>query len=145
MENSIGKIVGIGGIFFKCDEPSLTKKWYENNFRIKTDDWGAPFVQKKVSRNEEFSFLQWSPMPKETTYFFSEDQQFMVNYRVENIEALVNELKDKGCEILDEIVSYDYGKFIHVRDVDGRAIELWEPIDKVFVEMYKGIEKVNFE
>ncbi|HOY13329.1 MAG TPA: VOC family protein [Saprospiraceae bacterium] len=145
MDNIAGKIIGIGGIFFKTSDTENTKKWYNEHLGVKVDDWGAPFVQKKVSNPDEFSFLQWSPMPSHTQYFFNDDQQFMINYRVENIEALINQLIGAGCEILDELQSFDYGKFIHIRDIDGRAIELWEPIDAVFVEMYNGIDKVNFE
>ncbi|MFZ1789540.1 MAG: VOC family protein [Saprospiraceae bacterium] len=145
MDSATGKIIGIGGIFFKTQDPTTTKNWYNKNMGISIDDWGAPFVQKKVSSPSDFSFLQWSPMPSNTNYFFGDDQQFMINYRVINIEELVNKLKDAGCEILDEMQSFEYGKFIHIRDVDGNAIELWEPIDSVFVEMYDRMDKVNFE
>ena len=141
----MGRIIGIGGIFFKCKDEKKTKLWYQEAFGIKTDDWGAPFAQLKVNAPTELSFLQWSPMPADTSYFFNDDQQFMINYRVENIEEIVKEFQEKGFEILDQIESYDYGKFVHLRDLDGRAIELWEPIDKVFTEMYDDLNKINHE
>ena len=90
-----GKIVGIGGIFFRCEAESKTKEWYAEVCGIKTDQWGASFVQKKVSQDAH-SFTQWSPFPKDTSYFFGEDQQFMINYRVQNLDALVQKLKDNG-------------------------------------------------
>ncbi len=59
----------------------------------------------------------------------------MINYRVQNIEGLVEKLKGNGVTILDEIETYDYGKFVHIMDAEGNKIELWEPVDKVFTEM----------
>ena len=61
----------------------------------------------------------------------------MVNYRVHNIEEMVSKLKEDGVTICDEIASYDYGKFVHILDHEGRKIELWEPVDKVFDKFYK--------
>lgn len=139
-----GKIVGIGGIFFRCSDEAATKKWYTEVCGMKTDQWGASFVQKKVE-SEGYSSTQWSPFPQNTSYFFSEDQQFMVNYRVQNLEALVNKLKAAGSEILDEIATYDYGKFVHIRDIDGRAVELWEPIDDKLLDVEQSKNTLNFE
>ena len=139
-----GRIVGIGGIFFRSNDPDNTKQWYNDHFNMKTDQWGAPFVSKQFTNPEKPSFLQWSPFPKDTDYFGNSSQQFMINYRVENIEELVNELKKKGITICDEIAEYDYGKFVHIEDNEGIRVELWEPIDKVFSDMY-DLEKVNKE
>ncbi|MCB0645584.1 MAG: VOC family protein [Saprospiraceae bacterium] len=139
-----GKIVGIGGIFFKCKDAAATKKWYGDHCGIKSDQWGASFVQRKVSE-DSLSFLQWSPFPHDTSYFFSEEQEFMVNYRVQHLETLVANLKSSGCEILDEIATYDYGKFVHIRDVDGRAVELWEPGEENLAEIEAVKKTANFE
>ena len=62
----------------------------------------------------------------------------MINYRVENIEELVKELRKNGVKILDGIESYEYGKFAHILDPENNKIELWEPIDNVFTKLYKG-------
>jgi len=59
----------------------------------------------------------------------------MVNYRVQHIEALVEQLKKDGVQVVDEIVTYDYGKFVHIMDPEGNKIELWEPVDEVFTQM----------
>jgi predicted enzyme related to lactoylglutathione lyase len=59
----------------------------------------------------------------------------MINYRVQNIEELVKKLKANGVTILDEIESFDYGKFVHIMDAEGNKIELWEPVDRIFTEM----------
>jgi predicted enzyme related to lactoylglutathione lyase len=62
----------------------------------------------------------------------------MINYRVENLEELVMELKENGVSVLDEIETYEYGKFVHIMDPEGNKIELWEPVDNVFTKMYNG-------
>ena len=72
----------------------------------------------------------WSTFPADTKYFEPSGKDFMINYRVENLEALVEQLKDIGVQILDEVASYDYGKFIHILDPEGNKIELWEPADE---------------
>lgn len=59
----------------------------------------------------------------------------MINYRVQNIEGLIEKLKENGVKILDNIETFEYGKFVHIMDTDGNKIELWEPVDKVFTEM----------
>jgi len=60
----------------------------------------------------------------------------MINYRVENLEELVKELKENGVTVLDEIETYEYGKFVHIMDPEGNKIELWEPVDTVFTKLY---------
>jgi len=77
-------------------------------------------------------------MKNDTTYFEPSKREFMVNYRVENIEELVADLKSNWVTILDEITSYEYGKFVHIMDPDGNNIELWEPIDSSFTQLNEG-------
>jgi len=72
----------------------------------------------------------WSPFKQDTKYFEPSTKDFMINYRVENIEALVEELKSAGVTIVDEIKAYEYGKFVHIMDPEGNNIELWEPADE---------------
>jgi predicted enzyme related to lactoylglutathione lyase len=139
-----GKIVGIGGIFFKCDDPKETKNWYAENLDVKTDQWGASFVTKQYT-SDKSSYLQWSPFPKDSKYFGDSDQAYMINYRVKNIESLVADLKQKGVVICDKIESFDYGKFVHIKDNNGVRMELWEPVDKVFDEMNQDKSNLNIE
>lgn len=137
-----GKITGIGGIFFKCKDPQNTKDWYGKNLGLKTDKWGAPFEFAPKGRPNVRGFLQWSPFPADTTYFEPSDQEFMINYRVEHLEDYVEELRANGVTICDKIATFDYGKFVHILDGDGRKIELWEPVDGAFDSMY-GEEDTN--
>ncbi len=142
--SSKGRIVGIGGIFFKCKSPQATKEWYAKYFGLKTDQWGAPFVSKKFSKPKEALFLQWSPFSEDSDYFGSKGQSYMINYRVEHIESLINKFKGEGLKVCKEIEEFEYGKFAHVEDLNGTRIELWEPKDEVFENMYEA-DKLNFE
>ncbi|MDF1694204.1 MAG: VOC family protein [Saprospiraceae bacterium] len=131
---SKGRITGIGGIFFKCPDPTKTKEWYKQNLGLKTDQWGASFEFRLADRPGVRAYAQWSTFPANTKYFDPSSNEFMVNYRVENLVAYVKELKEKGVTICDEIETFDYGKFVHILDGDGRKIELWEPVHGAFDE-----------
>ena len=129
------KVTGIGGIFFKSTNPDETKDWYGKNLGLAIDDWGSPFEFRNANRPDEINYARWSPFDSKTDYFQPSEKEFMINYRVQNIEGLVRNLKANGVEVLDEIESYDYGKFVHIMDPDGNKIELWEPIDSIFTQM----------
>jgi predicted enzyme related to lactoylglutathione lyase len=132
------KATGIGGIFFKCQDPEKQKEWYKNHLGLVTNEYGSLFEFRQSDEPEKKGYLQWSPFPAATTYFKPSEKEFMINYRVENLEELVRELKDKGVPILDEIETYEYGKFVHILDPENNKIELWEPVDSIFTNMYDG-------
>lgn len=134
-DDSIPKVTGIGGIFFFSDNPEEAKKWYSENLGLITNQWGSSFEFRNTDRPEEINYLQWSPFKKGSDYFHPSKKEFMINYRVQNIEGLVKKLKSNGVNILDSIASYDYGKFVHIMDNDGNKIELWEPVDSVLTSM----------
>ena len=135
MNDSTPKVTGIGGVFFKSENPEEIKKWYGDNLGLAINDWGSAFEFRNANRPDEINYLSWSPFSHSTDYFHPSKKEFMVNYRVQNIEGLVNKLRDSGVTIVDEIAEYEYGKFVHIMDPDGNKIELWEPVDKVFTEM----------
>lgn len=132
------KVTGIGGIFFKSEDPQKMKEWYSKNLGLVTDQYGSPFEFRNADRPEEINYLQWSPFDKNTNYFQPSEKQFMINYRVDNLVALVEELKKADVTICDEIEEFEYGKFIHIMDPEGNKIELWEPVDQVFTDMLGG-------
>jgi len=122
------KVTGIGGIFFFLENPQETKKWYVENLGLEINDWGSSsFESRDLSRPDEILSFQWCPFKKGDKYFSPSTKEFMINYRVQNIEGLVNKLKEKGVTVLDDIVTYDFGKFVHIMDTEGNKIELWEP------------------
>jgi predicted enzyme related to lactoylglutathione lyase len=134
-DNNTPKVTGIGGIFYRSKDPKGAREWYSKHLGLAVSEYGSSFEFRNANRPEEINYLQWSPFDEETNYFEPSEKQFMINYRVQNIEALVANLKEQGVTIVDEIVSYDYGKFVHIMDHEGNKIELWEPVDRVFTEM----------
>jgi predicted enzyme related to lactoylglutathione lyase len=133
--NTTPKVTGIGGIFFFSDNPEEIKEWYAKNLGLATNDWGSSFEFRNAKRPDEINYLQWSPFSKGSDYFAPSKKEFMINYRVQNIEGLVKKLKANGVTIVDDIETFEYGKFVHIMDSEGNKIELWEPIDSVFTEM----------
>jgi predicted enzyme related to lactoylglutathione lyase len=123
------KVTGIGGIFFKCKDPNKMREWYNTNLGLKTNEYGAVFEWYQGCDNSKKGFTTWSPFEKETTYFEPSENNFMINYRVENLEELVEELRKSGVTIVDTIERFEYGKFVHILDIEGNKIELWEPND----------------
>jgi len=126
--NTTPKVTGIGGIFFNSDNLEETNEWYTKNLGIEINDWGSSsFESRNINRPDEINSLQWKPFKKGDEYFAPSKKDFMINYTVQNIEALVSKLKENGVTILDTIETYDFGKFIHIMDAEGNKIELWEP------------------
>lgn len=123
----IPKVIGIGGVFFFSDNPQEANEWYTKNLGFETTEWGSTFTSRNADNPDEITQLQWSLFKKGSDYFAPSTKEFMINYRVQNIEGLVAKLKGNGVTILDDIVSYDYGKFVHILDAEGNKIELWEP------------------
>ena len=130
-----GRVTGIGGIFFKCSDTKKIKEWYQVNLGINTNQYGSVFEWYQGADSTKKGFSQWSPFNEKTKYFLPSTKDFMLNYRVENLENLVIDLKKKGVTVLDTIEVFDYGKFVHLLDPEGNKIELWEPNDKVYEEM----------
>ena len=135
------KVTGIGGIFFKCKDPRKMKDWYSSNLGLKTDEWGTNFEWRQADDPVKKGFTQWSPFPETTKYIEPSTKDFMINYRVENIESLVEELKKEGVTVLDDIESFEYGKFVHILDIEGNKIELWEPDDIEYDKIVVGRTK----
>jgi predicted enzyme related to lactoylglutathione lyase len=127
-ETNSPKVTGIGGIFFYSENTAQTKAWYEKNLGVQINAWGAAsFDSRDLSNPDQINTLQWCAFKKSDGHFAPSNKEFMINYRVQHLEALVSQLKANGVTILDDIATYDYGKFIHIMDDDGNKIELWEP------------------
>ena len=105
------------------------KEWYKTHLGLDTNDYGATFEWREDADPTKKGSTTWSPFPEATKYFEPSTRDFMINYRVENLEALVDELKKEGVTVVDTIEAYDYGKFVHILDMEGNKIQLWEPVD----------------
>lgn len=139
-ENNL-KVTGIGGIFFKCENPEEIKEWYKTHLGLNTDQYGTSFEWRQGTDPTKYGFTQWSPFNADTKYFEPSEKQFMINYRVENIEELVEELKKNGVTVVDSIEDTDYGKFVHILDMENNKIELWEPNDIEYDKIAEGRTK----
>ncbi|MFM8962829.1 MAG: VOC family protein, partial [Sphingomonadales bacterium] len=104
------KVTGIGGIFFKCKDPKALRQWYETNLGLNTNQYGAVFEFYRGGDSTQKGFLQWSPFKETTTYFGPSGKEFMINYRVGDLEFLLTEFKKNGVEIIDSIEVFEYGK-----------------------------------
>ncbi len=123
------KVTGIGGVFFKCKNPEKMTAWYQKHLGLDTNPYGATFNWYEDEDGKKKAQTQWTPFPETTKYFEPSDNNFMINYRVENLEALVEEFRKDGVTIVDDIETFAYGKFIHILDAEGNKIQLWEPMD----------------
>ena len=135
------KVTGIGGIFFKCKDPNQMKDWYKTNLGLDTDQYGTNFEWRQGEDSSKKGFTQWSPFSESTKYFEPSTKEFMINYRVENLELLVEELVKNGVTIADKIESFEYEKFVHILDIEGNKIELWEPNDIEYDKIVGGRTK----
>ena len=124
------KVTGIGGVFFKSKDPKAINEWYKTHLGLNTTPYGASFEWRQLDDPEKKGLTQWNVNTEAAKIYEPSAKDFMINYRVENLEALVEELKKENVTILDKIESYDYGKFVHILDIEGNKIELWEPTEK---------------
>jgi len=104
---------------------------------LEVNQYGSVFEWYQGADSTKKGFLQWSPFKETTKYFEPSTKDWMINYRVENMEALVAELKANNVTVTDTIAVYDYGKFVHILDLEGNKIELWEPNDVAYENMGK--------
>ncbi|PIB36288.1 glyoxalase [Reichenbachiella sp. 5M10] len=130
------RVSGIGGVFFKSKDPQKLREWYRDRLGLVTNEYGALFETRNAIDPSKENYLQWSPMDEKTDYYAPSDQDFMINYRVENLTGLLEVLIKEGVEQVGEMEEYEYGKFAWVMDPEGRKIELWEPVDEVFTKEY---------
>lgn len=127
--NKMKKVTGVGGIFFKCKDPKKMTEWYAKHLGLNANPYGATFEWFEGVDSTQKAQTQWTPFAENTKYFEPSTKEFMINYRVENLTALVEELKKEGVTIVDKMETFDYGKFIHILDGEGNKVQLWEPID----------------
>jgi D-3-phosphoglycerate dehydrogenase / 2-oxoglutarate reductase len=130
-EKESRRVTGIGGIFFKSKDPKALAAWYGKHLGLKTDAYGSSFWWKDAEGND--CMTQWSPFKDDTTYFQPSDKAFMQNFRVENLDTLLEQLKAEGVTIIGEPERFDYGNFGWILDPEGNKIELWEPKDSAFL------------
>lgn len=110
----------------------MIREWYKLHLGLNTDKYGTSFEWFQGADSTKKGFTQWSPFSEKTKYFAPSEKDFMINYRVENLPALIEQLTAEGVTIVSEMETYDYGKFVHIMDPEGNKIELWEPVDAAY-------------
>lgn len=123
------RVTGVGGIFFKSDDPAKLYQWYEQHLGIHPapDGTGAAFEWRDAEDADIKGMTVWSIFPRNTKYFEPSSSPFMINYRVDDLDALLEALKKEGVQVDPHREDYDYGRFAWIMDLDGNRIELWEP------------------
>ena len=124
------RVTGLGGFFFKTADPKKTKEWYRKHLGIPSNEYGWSFLWQDSEGNP--GRTEWSPMKDDTPYFEPSKKQFMMNFRVEDLEGLLEVLKEEGVQIVGEMETYSYGKFGWIMDPEGNKVELWEPREEGF-------------
>jgi predicted enzyme related to lactoylglutathione lyase len=118
------RVVGLGGIFFKARDPEALYAWYETHLGIARD---ASMAVTFRQAGDESGVIVWSLFPASSRYFEPSTAPFMLNYRVEHLDALLAVLAEEGVTIDPKREEYEYGKFAWIMDPEGNRIELWEP------------------
>ena len=122
------RVTGIGGIFFSAKDPKALSAWYKQHLGIDVQDWGgAAFDWVDADGNPTKGTTAWSIGADDGKHFAPSKSTFMVNYRVEDLTALMAALREEGCQVLEQTDDPDYGKFGWVMDPEGNKVELWEP------------------
>jgi len=120
------RVTGIGGIFFKARDPARLAAWYRDQLGIPTESAQAEFAWRDKDRPEQVNRTVWSLFPADTDYLGPGPKPFMINYRVANLERMLEQLRRSGI-VVEKVEDYDYGRFAWITDPEGNRIELWEP------------------
>jgi len=122
------RVTGIGGVFFKAKDPANLAAWYRNHLGLKIEEWGGVVFPWASPENPAgVGTTVWNAFEDSTTYFAPSTASFMINYRVEDLHALLAVLREEGCEVDEKVEESEFGKFGWVMDPEGNRIELWQP------------------
>jgi catechol 2,3-dioxygenase-like lactoylglutathione lyase family enzyme len=120
------RVTGIGGVFWKASDPSALRDWYVERLGLPLDPTGTAVLRWQESSGVAASTVV-APFPADTTYFDPSSAPYMINFRVADLDAMLDQLRREGCTVLDEIEEMEFGRFGWVLDPEGNKIELWEP------------------
>jgi len=124
----MARVTGLGGVFLKAKDKAALTAWYKQHLGIPVQDWGgAQFFWKDDGGPSEQAYNVWTLFKSDTTYFAPSEKPFMLNFRVDDLHALIAQLRAAGCAVDDKVDDSEYGKFGWVTDPEGTKIELWEP------------------
>jgi predicted enzyme related to lactoylglutathione lyase len=128
----MARVTGIGGIFFKAEDPTRLNAWYEKHLGLKHEPDGAViFSWRHAEDTNRSGYTVWSLFPQDTKYFEPGRSTFMVNYRVDDLDGVLDALREEGVEIDPRREEHEYGRFAWIMDPEGNRIELWEPSPEI--------------
>ena len=121
------RVTGIGGIFIKARDPAALREWYRTHLGLDLTDWGGVIFRWNAENPEAVGTTVWSVFDAGSTYFAPSTAPFMINYRVDDLHALLGALREEGCNVVDKTDESEFGKFGWVIDPEGNKVELWQP------------------
>ena len=122
----MAKVTGLGGVFFKADDPERLYSWYETHLGLKREE-GVVNFHWRESIGDDPGRTVWAIFPRETRYFDPSRAPFMLNYRVDDLDVLLDRLRRDGVQVDDRREDSEYGRFAWITDPEGNRIELWQP------------------
>lgn len=127
MVNGKPRVHGLGGVFFKSENPQQLAAWYAQHLGVGVESWGgAQFFWNRADTGER-AYTVWSPFAADTRYFQPSDKPYMINFRVDDLDGTLTALRQEGCQVMDRYEDSEQGKFGYVMDPEGGLIELWQP------------------
>ena len=133
----MARVTGIGGVFFKSRSDNVAlAAWYQKHLGMPLEGWGGAVLRWPDDTAEDKGLTVWHVAGRESQWFSPSDSTFMINYRVDDLDALIHQLRNEGIEIVAGPESHENGKFAWIMDPDGNKVELWEP--RIFNEANKG-------
>ncbi len=124
------RVIGVGGIFFKANDPEKLAAWYKKHLGLNVEEWGGVTFQEGAGADlqpKRQAYIGWSPFEADTVYFEPSTKPYMLNFRVHDLHALLEELRREGVDVDEKTEESDFGKFGWLMDPEGTRIELWEP------------------
>jgi predicted enzyme related to lactoylglutathione lyase len=120
----MARVIGLGGLFFRGKDYAALREWYGKHLGISSGDEGMMFPWREKDNNREH-FTVWSIFPEQTKYFGDPNKQFMMNFIVDDLDGMLDQLKSAGVQI-DKREDHEYGRFAWIIDPEGNRVELWE-------------------
>ena len=125
----MAKVTGIGGVFLKCrGDSAALAAWYQTHLGLPLETWGGAILRWPDDKAVDQGLTVWSLADKDSQWFSPSDSAFMINYRVDDMDALLAQLRAAGIEIVGGPESHENGKFAWIMDPDGNKVELWQPM-----------------
>jgi predicted enzyme related to lactoylglutathione lyase len=121
----VARVTGIGGVFVRSKDPDALAAWYAEHLGVPTERYGGATFHWAAS--DGTGSTTWAPFPADTRYFGSPFQQAMVNFRVDDLDGMLEALRAAGVQVVDAVEDSEFGRFAWCVDPDGNRVELWEP------------------